>query len=428
MSIDVVLGLQRGDEGKGRIVDLMSHKYAIVARFNGGPNAGHTISLNGQALALHQVPSGVREPDILNIIGNGTLLDLNRLADEVKAIRVAGIDVSPKNFAISDAAHLILPHHIALDELREHGNNAQGTTKRGIAFAAGDKYQRSGIRAEAVSDLKSLKEHATSRLLDANKQLRANGLQPYGIEAEIKKLLGNAKLFKPYITDTVTLLHEHLSKGADVLAEGAQATSLDIEQAPYPFGTSAHTTVGGALTGLSIGPQHVRTIMGVIKATKSHVGDGPFPTEIKDEKLAKRVRGELGQIDSEYGASTGRSRRIGYLDLPELRRAIRVNGVNKLVLNKLDCLPRYGRTTKIAVAYELDGQQLDMAPGSAAKLTRCKPVYETVELWGQDISGVRQYKDLPREAQACVEFIEAQLGLPIDILGVGPHKDQIIRR
>jgi adenylosuccinate synthase len=428
--IDVVLGAQWGDEGKGRFVDhlISEDEYTTAARYNGGANAGHTISFNGSVLALHQVPSGVRDPTITNIIGNGALVDPVRLVAEIGDINAAGLPVSPQNLAVSELAHLVLPHHIALDQLREQGSCAQGSTKRGIAYAAAEKYQRSGIQAWVAADPSGLEKHARQQLQCANELLVRAELEPMDIEAEIGRLLTSAEVMAPYVTDTFELLHRKLSKGEMVIAEGAQAASLDIEQAPYPYGTSSHTTIGGVLTGLSVGAQNIRRVIGVVKATKSRVGDGPFVTEIHDEKQAGCVRGKRGDIDGEYGASTGRVRRVGYLDLPEIRHAVLVNGMTELVLNKLDCVPRYGSEIPVAVAYSLDGRKTDISPTTVAKLGRCEPVYETWETWAEDISGVREFDALPPAARSYVTRLEDLLGVPISHVGVGPHADQVIKR
>lgn len=428
MSADIVLGLQRGDEGKGRIVDLLAAEYGIVARFNGGPNAGHTVTNGtGEPLRLHQLPSGIARPDVRNIIGNGMLLDPVRLLDEIREVQAAGIAISPENLAISDLAHLILPHHICLDEIREAGQDGQGSTKRGIAYVARDKYERSGVRAELlVYDPAALFAAVRQGLEAVNPQLKAAGLPARDPAKEAETWLAAAKQLAPYVTDTVSLMHQALTDDTEVLAEGAQAFGLDIEFGMYPFVTSSHTTVGGAVTGLGISPRHIRRVVGVAKVVKSHVGGGPFVTEITDEALAATMRGQKGQIDSEYGATTGRSRKVGYLDLPELRRAIAINGVTELALTKFDVLPRFGRTANIAVAYKLDGQTLQHAPSSAAQLERCEPVYETVELWTEDISGVRRRHDLPQKAQSLLAFLETELGVPITMVGVGPERNQII--
>ena len=428
--IDVILGAQWGDEGKGRTVDqfINDYGYSTVARYNGGANAGHTISIDGSVLALHQVPSGVRDPSISNIIGNGALVDPVRLVTEIDDINAAGIALSPRNLAISESAHVVLPHHIALDQLRERGHRAQGSTKRGIAYAAAEKYQRSGIQAWVMTDRQRLEEHATEQLREANELLIRAECEPMDVEAEIGRLLTSAAVIAPYVADTFELLHSKLTNGEQVIAEGAQAASLDIEQAPYPYGTSSHTTIGGVLTGLSVGAQYIRSVVGVVKATKSRVGDGPFVTEIHDLEVAARIRGQRGDIDGEYGASTGRVRRVGYLDLPEIRHAILVNGMTELALNKLDCVPRYGSEVPVAVAYNLDGHPIQTSPTTVDKLERCEPVYEGLDTWTEDISGARIFSDLPTTAQRYVGRLEELLGVEISHIGVGPHADQVIKR
>lgn len=430
MRISVVLGLQRGDEGKGRIVDLLAARYDVVARFNGGPNAGHTIGLPGGGdLRLHQVPSGILYPDKLNIIGNGVLLDPIALATEIKDIEAAGISLSPKNLAISDSAHLILPHHIILDHLREASDSGQGSTKRGIAFAASDKYERSGVRAELLLEPTALSKKVLQGLQQASKLAGAKlDLQLPTPQKQARDWTGQALQFAPYLTDTVSLLRRRLDQNAKVLAEGAQAFGIDIEHGMYPFVTSSHTTLGGVMNGLGVSHQKIDRVIGVIKAVKSHVGGGPFVTEIKDEKLASRIRGQRGKIDSEYGAATRRPRRIGYLDLPELRRAIYINGVTELALTKLDSLERYGKSMSVATAYKYKGKRLSEAPGSALKLDACQPIYQQIDLWPEEISDVRRFGDLPKSARQFVELLEKELEIPITMLGVGPNREQIVIR
>jgi adenylosuccinate synthase len=428
MSIDIVLGLQRGDEGKGRIVDVMAGEYDLVARFNGGPNAGHTVA-NGDAepLKLHQLPSGIARPEVTNVIGNGMLLDPIRLLDEIKDVQSAGVAVSPENLIISDLAHLILPHHISLDEIRETGSGGQGSTKRGIAFVAREKYERVGVRAEMlVHDLDGLYEAVRAGLESVNESRQAVGLKPHDAAAEARTWVDTAKVLAPYVTDTVEVLQEALRGKQSILAEGAQAFGLDIDFGMYPYVTSSHTTSGGAVIGLGIDPHEIKRVVGVVKLLKSHVGGGPFVTEITDEALASKMRGEPGKIDSEYGASTGRSRMVGYLDLPELRRAISVNGVTELALTKFDVLSMFGESMKVAIAYELDGKQLRHAPSSAAQLEASKPVYKDVPLWSDDITGIRKRADLPANANALLDFLTEELNVPITMIGVGPERDQII--
>jgi len=427
VSVDVVIGLQRGDEGKGKTVDLLGD-YDVVARFNGGPNAGHTLVIDGAPLVLHQVPSGVAHPDTLNVIGNGVLLDPVRLVAEMADIRKAGLVVDVGNLAVSSAVHLILPHHRALDVLREAGDHAQGSTLRGIAFAAGEKYIRNGIRANALHTLGALAQHATTELYAANQQLQTVGLAEFDVETEISALLIAARAISPYLTNTSALMNSKLHAGSRILAEGAQAADLDIDHGDYPYVTSSSTGVGGVLSGLGVGPQHIDRIIGVAKATQSHVGGGPFPTEITDSTIASRLRGERDEVDGEYGKSTGRARRVGRLDLVRMRRAVTVNGVNEIALNKLDCVSRFGSTIQVATAYILDGQQLDWPPDSADELARCEPVYTELPGWEGDIRNVRLFEDLPVEAQNYVAFLEEQLGTKVSIIGVGPGPDQVIRR
>lgn len=428
MAVDVVLGLQRGDEGKGRIVDLMAQHYDVVARFNGGPNAGHTIARDTtDPLRLHQVPSGIAYSHTLNIIGNGAYVDPVKLLAEMEAIVTAAVHVSPKNLFISNTAHLILPHHIKLDELREAGKKGQGTTVAGIAFVGCDKYKREGVRAELIAcDPKQLYKIVHERLVEANALREQSGLETFDATEEAKQWTMKASELVPYITDTVSMLHGQLQKGANVLAEGAQAFGLDIEHGMYPYVTSSHTTVGGALNGLGIGAGHIGKVVGVAKATKSHVGGGPFVTKISEPGIADKIRGNRGEIDAEYGASTGRERQVGWLDLVELRKAIAVNGVTELALTKLDAIPKCGKTVKIATAYRLNRKTLSQAPSSALDLEACQAEYEQLPTWTVDISNVRHYAELPAEARSLVGFISKQLALPISMIGVGPERDQII--
>ncbi|HET8669323.1 MAG TPA: adenylosuccinate synthase [Candidatus Saccharimonadales bacterium] len=428
MSVDIVLGLQRGDEGKGRIVDLLASEYDIVARFNGGPNAGHTVANGGgEPLKLHQLPSGIARPDVVNVIGNGMLVDPILLLEEITEVVEAGVAITPQNLMISDLAHLILPHHISLDEIREAGEGGQGSTKRGIAFVASDKYERIGVRAELIAHgLDELEAAVRQGLHSVNEARVSVGLPKHDAAAEAREWIAKTKDLAPYITDTVALLHSWLESRKTVLAEGAQAFGLDIEFGMYPYVTSSHTTSGGAVSGLGIDPHAIKRIVGVVKVLKSHVGGGPFVTEITDGELATKMRGERGRIDSEYGASTGRERQVGYLDLPELRRAIAVNGVTEIALTKFDVLPMFGESMNIAVAYNLGGKEVKYAPSSAAQLERCQPVYKKMPLWPDDITGIRKRSALPQNARALLDFLSEELGVPISMIGVGPERDQII--
>lgn len=430
MSLDVVVGLQRGDEGKGRFVDLVANNYAIIARGNGGSNAGHTLMPDTlEPLALHQVPSGISRPGKLNIIGNGVYVDPRRLVDELVDVRAAGYEVSPKNLLISDAAHLVLPHHIGLDSLREGGLRAQGSTRSGIAYVAADKYLREGVRMENAFLPKILHERAYDGLQQLNKQLppkqRKTSQQ---LQAIVKDWLRSVELLKPHLADTVEIINNKLQAGEAVLAEGAQAYWLDINHGMYPSVTSSSTTVAGLLDGLGVSAKHLGKVTGVAKSVKSHVGSGPFVTEITDAKLAAIVRGTFGLADSEYGATTQRPRRIGYPDLVELRNAIRINGVDELALSKLDHVPRYGETVKIATSYNYEGQQRLTAPTSALALEKCTPNYTVLHTWQQDLSEMHNFNDLPTEAKAFVDVFETELKVPVTKIGVGPSRSQVIQR
>lgn len=428
MSLDVIVGLQRGDEGKGRFVDLVAGDYSVIARGNGGANAGHTVVPEGmEPLALHQVPSGIAYPDKLNIIGGGVYLDPRLLVAEIESIRKTGLEVSAKNLRISSTAHLVMPHHIGFDELREGGSKQQGTTKSGIAYVAADKYLRQGVRLESIDTPKELLELARDGLEQLNEKLSAEQRRSKAdIEAISKAWLKTAEALREYLADTVEIINDKLAAGERVLAEGAQGYWLDINQGMYPAVTSSSTTVAGLLDGLGVSAKHLGKVTGVTKAVKSHVGGGPMVAEITDQTLAEAVRGPFGETDSEYGATTKRPRRIGYPDLVELRNAVRGNGVDELAISKLDHVPRYGEHLQVAVSYTYKGSERLTAPSSVAGLEACRPNYRKCPNWTEDISGLRDYDELPKAAQDFVTLFETELGVPVTKIGVGPNRQQII--
>jgi adenylosuccinate synthase len=431
MSLDVIVGLQRGDEGKGRFVDLMASDYTVIARANGGANAGHTVipKAGHEPLALHQIPSGVAYPGKLNIIGNGVYLDPPRLIEEIKAISKAGLTVSSKNLLVSEGAHLVLPHHIMLDNLREAGKQAQGSTKSGIAYVAADKYLREGVRLESVYEPALLLEHVRAGLERVNILLPAKQQRSKSeLDNEAKTWLAATETLKPYIADTTEIINDRLKNGDRVLAEGAQAFWLDINHGMYPAVTSSSTTVSGLLDGLGVSAKYLGKVTGVTKAVKSHVGNGPFVTEISDKKLADTVRGPLGKTDSEYGVTTQRPRRVGYPDLVELRNAILVNGIDELAISKLDHVPRFGDSVSIATSYTYRDKPRYTAPSSALALAGCKPNYEQLGTWTEPISDIRDFANLPAAAAAFVQRFETELGVPVTKIGVGPHRSQVILR
>lgn len=414
-NVTAVVGLQYGDEGKGKIVDYLAEKSDVVIRANGGANAGHTIVLqNGKTLALHQIPSGIAYGSALNIIGNGSFVDPVKLVEEIKDAQSKNVDISEKNLTISSSAHLVLPVHRLKDSAREEGVGAQGSTKAGIAYVAADKALRSGIRCEYV--LSSSENELY--------ELAYNGLVEFGLAKADAKIqssefaLAAISLLK-YIKDSIVLVQQNVLQGKNILLEGAQAFGLDINHGKYPYVTSSDTTVSGLLSGSGINYKQVKEVIGVAKAIPSKVGGGEFVTRIEDKNIATASRGEKGKVDSEYGATTGREREVGYLDLVALKKGVEINGVDKIALTKFDCLIRHGKTTKVAIAYEYEGKQIKDAPSSSAELAKCTPVYKDFPTWSDPKSA---------EAEGYIQFIENFLETPIAFLGTGPNRDNLIIR
>jgi len=378
MAVDVIVGLQRGDEGKGRFVDIAAKNYDIVARFNGGNNAGHTVVLaNGDVLKLHLVPSGIAHSGVVNIIGNGTLVNLVKLVEEIASINDKGIAVTSDNLKISSSAHLIIPSHIFDDEIREAGEGRQGSTKSGIAQVSAAKALRVGVRAEMLKNDPDGLKTAIYDALMVQKPLRAAaGLVEINERAIADEYVDSTLHLSEYITDTVVYVNDALRRDtpARVLAEGAQAFLLDIDHGMYPYTTSTSTTSGGVASGLGIAPSFITKVTGVAKAVQSHVGGGPYITEVTDADELARLHGDMTTVDAEYGTTTGRKRRLGYLDLPQIRRANMINGTNELILSKVDWVPRYGNQIKICVAYKKDGQIIAIAPDSAIAIEQSTPI------------------------------------------------------
>ncbi len=425
-----VFGEQRGDEGKGRIVDMLAAEHDIVARFNGGSNAGHTVVLpDGTELDLHIVPSGIARRGVVNVIGNGTIVDPIRFAAEVKSIEALGLTVTPENLKVSAAAHLVLPHYRYQDELRELGRGAQGTTKAGIADTYAAKARRDGLRAERLlGDHQNLLDIVEQGLKTVAPERDKYDVEPIDIAADVAAFKAAIEMLHPFVSDTAFYLNKAMKNGASVLAEGAQAFLLDIDHGMYPYVTSSSTTAGGVAPGLGIPPQSFARAIGVVKGVQSHVGGGPFVTEIHDETLLKQLHGDLSTVDAEKGTTTGRIRRLGYLDITGIRRAQMINGTTEMALTKLDWVPRYGKTIKVCTAYEYRGQTIEMAPDSAWALEKCSPVYTELEAWTEDISEIRHFDDLPENAKKYVKAIENWTHTPVTYIGVGPRRDQIIIR
>lgn len=427
MSITVLLGLQWGDEGKGRITDALASNANIVARFNGGDNAGHSITIGNQVVKLHLVPSGIFREGVLNVVGNGVVFNPKNLLKEIADIRAAGFPVSPKNLAISEAAHMITPGHVALDEAREATGKAQGSTKRGIAFCYMDKARREGIRAGEMHDAPRFLERVRRHVQEVNQLLQEMQQPLLDIEQIAQDYAEAAKEIVPYLQNTFVTMRHALHNGQDILAEGAQAVLLDIDHGTYPYVSSSSASVGGVMTGLAVPPQTIGRVVGVAKAFCTRVGMGTFVTEIHEEQAALRLRGTGSNPWDEYGSTTGRARRVGWLDAVALRYAVQINGVQELAVTKMDILSGLA-ALPIAVGYRVRGTDtvLNEFPQQNTLLEQCEPVYETLPGWAEDVSSVRTYQDLPTEAKAYLARIEVLSGAKVTLVSVGPEREQLI--
>ena len=425
MSAIIVVGAQWGDEGKGRVVDYLARDVQLVARFNGGDNAGHTVVAQGHTLKLHLVPSGVLRPALACLIGAGVVVNPETLVAEMDELTALGVDVGPARLKLSAAAHIILPTHRALDGMRDvaRGQDAIGTTKRGIGPTYADKAARVGLRAGEMAHPEQFAGRVTGRVQEHNRLLEQHGAEPLSPEEVAAEYCTYARQLAPHLTDGSALVGETLAAGQTVLCEAAQGLLLDLDHGTYPYVTSSSPIAGGALTGLGFGPRHVSRVIGIAKAYTTRVGRGPFPTELLDE-VGDRIR-ETGH---EYGTTTGRPRRCGWLDLVILRYAARVNGLDELALTKLDVLSGLERL-KVAVAYERDdGERTEYFPAEFGieTLAQWKPVYEELDGWAEDISDVRSRDGLPPAAREYVALVEERIGVPVTFIGVGPAREQAI--
>jgi adenylosuccinate synthase len=419
----VVVGTQWGDEGKGKLTDLLAKEMQVVVRYQGGHNAGHTIVVDGESFALQLVPSGVLYDHITPVIGNGVVVDPGVLLSEIDLLTRKGVDCS--RLKVSGNAHLIMPYHQELDAITERflGRNKLGTTKRGIGPAYADKASRVGIRVQDLLDPKIFRQKLDVVLKEKNSVLAKvyNRLPLSAAELAARYLDEYAPRMAPMIADCVGLLHDALDRGEHVLLEGAQATFLDLDHGTYPFVTSSNPVAGGACVGAGIGPMAISRVIGIAKAYVTRVGAGPFPTELSDERGDQLV--ERGH---EFGTNTGRRRRTGWFDAVMIRQAVRVNSLSEIAITKLDVLDSF-ETLKICVAYEADGQRYDHMPYHQSVLHDVKPVYEELPGWQTDLSGATELHQLPAEAKDYVEFLAAQAGVPIRLVGVGPGRDQFVR-
>ncbi|MGQ0600789.1 MAG: adenylosuccinate synthase [Anaerolineales bacterium] len=427
MPLDILVGAQWGDEGKGRITDLLAEDADIVARYSGGDNAGHTVTVGAQLFKLHLLPSGIVQPRTVSVLGNGMVINPARLLAEMEELAKHGMDVSPTRIKISAAAHLITPAHIALDRAEEaaRAGGKIGTTGRGIGPAYTAKTSRHGLRAELLLDPKKLGDAIHEHIRQTNTYLQKIYQMPLldaGVVAT--EYAAHAQRLAPYIIDTSLYLHQQLQAGARVIAEGAQGTLLDVDHGTYPYVTSSSPAAGGVFSGLGIGPKWVGRILGVTKAFQTRVGEGPFPTEAFGAQ-AERLRGTGSNPWDEFGTTTGRPRRCGWLDLVLLRYAIRVNGLTELALTKMDVLSGL-RTVKLCTAYTISGQTHTELPLGPADLSPFTAVYEELPGWDEDVTSVRTLEALPPNARHYLRRIEALTGVPVTLVSVGPEREQIV--
>jgi len=420
----VVIGAQWGDEGKGKIVDLLTEKAGAVVRYQGGHNAGHTLVIDGKKTVLHLIPAGILHAGVKSYIGNGVVLCLRALFTEIAALEAAGVPVMER-LHISPACALILPSHSALDQAREaaRGANKIGTTGRGIGPAYEDKIARRGLRLADLMHPETFRERLRELMDFHNFQLEHYyHAAPVSYDDVAAEWLAYAARVRPLITDVTLAAYRHREAGDHIIFEGAQGAMLDIDHGTYPFVTSSSTAAGGAATGSGVGPRHLDYILGIAKAYSTRVGGGPFPTELLDA-----TGKHLAEVGHEYGATTGRARRCGWIDLPALRRAIYNSSISGLCLTKLDVLDALPQI-QVCTAYHMDGEHLDIAPVGADELARCQPVYQTLPGWQSDTVGITAYEQLPEKARAYIAYLENALGLPIAIVSTGPDRVHTIQR
>jgi adenylosuccinate synthase len=427
MAITVLIGAQWGDEGKGRVVDWLARDAQIVARYNGGDNAGHSITIGNKVIRLHLIPSGIFYPQVLCLLGSGMVINPKNLLREMDEVRAAGYEVSPARMKISESAHLVLPSHVALDAAmeRSRGGEAIGTTKRGIGVAYATKMLRTNLRAADLRDAERFSHQMYKTIEQANRQLEHDyGAEPLDADALAGEYHDYAVQLAPYLANTSQLVHQALARGEHIVAEGAQGVLLDIDLGTYPYVTSSPTGTAGAMLGLSVGPQTITRVIGVAKAFSTRVGAGPFPSELNDA-IGARLRGTGKNPWDEYGSTTGRPRRTGWLDLVALKYACRINGVTELVLTKLDILSEFDEL-KVCTAYRLKGEIIEDFPADAAVLAKCEPVHTILKGWHENVRQARRRSDLPQAARDYIEFIEGQMGLCASMVSVGPEREQII--
>ncbi len=422
MSSVVVVGTQWGDEGKGKIVDLLTQKADVVVRFQGGNNAGHTLVIKQKKHILHLIPSGIFHPDTVCVIGNGVVVDPEVLISEIEALKKEGIHITPEKLVISEKAHTIMPYHKAIDMAREKraGKGKIGTTCRGIGPCYEDKVGRRGFRLIELTNPEFFKKKLESVLEEKNFYLEYLGGSPLSFEEIYEKYAKFGEYLKPYLKDVSSFLWDARNSGKNILFEGAQGTFLDIDHGTYPYVTSSNTVAANACCGTGLGPSAIDRVIGIMKAYTTRVGEGPFITELFDET------GEyLREKGGEFGATTGRPRRCGWLDLVMVKTAVRLNGLQGLVVTKLDVLTGLPEI-KLCVAYEKNGKTVNNFPASLQDFAELKPVYETFPGWNTSLKGIQKFEDLPQEAKDYLKRIESYLEIPIYLISTGPERDSYI--
>jgi adenylosuccinate synthase len=423
MSNTVVVGTQWGDEGKGKVVDLLTARADLIVRFQGGNNAGHTLVVEGRQFICHIIPSGILYEDKKCLIGNGLVVDPEVLLEEMRGLKEAGILVNPNRLSLSEKAQIIMPYHKAIDLAREaaKGRDKLGTTGRGIGPCYEDKMARTGVRAIDLTEPDTLEEKIRANLKEKNFYLtKFLGAESLEVRPILDRYLEMGETLTPFITDVSVELAEGLKANKKILFEGAQGTHLDIDHGTYPFVTSSNPISGAACAGAGIGPGQLHHVVGIVKAYTTRVGAGPFVTELTDE-----IGDCIQERGVEFGATTGRRRRCGWLDLVIVRDSVRLNGLNSIAITKLDVLTGLEKLN-ICVGYELDNKRIDSRPASLKEQARCAPVYEEIPGWKEDITGAREKEQLPEQARAYLSSIEKITGVPISIISVGPGREETI--
>lgn len=419
----VLVGAQWGDEGKGRVVDLLADKVDVVTRYQGGSNAGHTIVIDGETIVLHHIPSGILREGRLSVIGNGVVVDPGVLLEEIDRLRSSGYVVYEGNLKLSDRAHVILPYHKEIDLAREQakGGTRIGTTGRGIGPVYEDKVARRGIKVSDLIDRGTLEKRLTSSLEERNLYLtRVLGREPVDFEGVFAEYLEYGEKLKPFVTDTSRLLNDLISQRKSILFEGAQGVLLDVDFGTYPYVTSSNSGAGGACTGTGVGPTNIDHVLGVAKAYTTRVGEGPFPSELSGELGLK-----LREGGGEYGSTTGRPRRCGWFDSVAVKYSAKTNGISALALTKLDVLSSF-EEIKLCVDYRCDGEMISDFPSNSEVLRRCTPVYEEMAGWKEDLSVIKDPSDLPAQAMAFIERIEETTGVPVNIVSIGASRERVV--